>query len=193
MKKFFTLAGIGVLAFVMSSCFTLQGFSIKAGALKPGDSTTVTMTVHPALTTSSVLEKGYQFVLIGIDTPADLSAGNATWGTNGKFGGPKAMVVQSGLLAAIGTSCDGTGFTLTALSALTWKGYATQNQVNDKQLVAQKSEIEIGLKAKSGALSGDVVEVVGVTGLWQDDTGDGVTADDTFLCTGNAAGGVTIK
>jgi hypothetical protein len=34
--------------------------------------------------------------------------------------------------------------------------------------------------------------VIGVTGIWGDTTGDGVSPDDTFLCTGNGAGAVNI-
>jgi predicted small secreted protein len=189
MKKYLVTAGVGALAFLLSSCFTLQGFSIKAGALKPGRSTTIAVTVHPATSTPS---KEYQFVLIGIDTPDDLSAGNATWGTNGKFGGPKAMVVQAGLYTDLGTDCDGSALTLSGLSSYTWKGYTTQTQVRDKGLVAESAVIQIGLKAKNGATSGDPVQVIGVTGIWGDTTGDGVSPDDTFLCTGNGAGAVNI-
>ncbi len=189
MKKLMMTAGVGALAFAMSACFTLQGFSIKAGALKPGHSTKIAITVHPASTTPS---KEYQFVLIGNDTPTDLSVGNATWGTNGKFGGPKAMVAQAGLYSSIGTDCDGSALTLSALSSMTWKGFTTQNKVADKGLVAQSAVIQIGLKAKKGATSEDIVGVVGVTGIWGDTTGDGVSADDTFACTGNGSGSVTI-
>ena len=53
-------------------------------------------------------------------------------------------------------------------------------------------KISVGLNAKGGAASGDYVQVVGVTGIWQDATGDGLTGDDTFGCTGNGSGAVTI-
>jgi hypothetical protein len=193
MKKFLSIAGIGVLAFVMSSCFSLQGFLIKAAALKPGDSTKILITVHPASDTKTGFSRAYQFVLIGVDTPEDLRAGPAVWGTNGTFGGPKKMVVQASLFSAIGTDCDVTGFTMSDLSGYTWKGYATQNQVNDRQQVGKSAVIQIGLKATKGAGSGDPVTVVGVTGLWEDATGDGVSGDDTFACLGNGSGAVNIK
>ncbi len=189
MRKFLTVAGVGALAFLLSSCFTLQGFSIKVGALKPGKSTLIAVTVHPASSTPS---REYQFVLIGVDEPTDLSAGNAIWGTNGNFGGPKPMVVAPGMYASVGTDCDGGSFTLSALGSLTWKGYVTQTKVRDKGLVAQSAVIQIGLKAKKAAASHDVVEVVGVTGVWGDTTGDGVSPDDTFACTGNGSGAVNI-
>ena len=178
------------MAFTLSSCFTLQAFSIKKGALQPKDSTKLTMTVHPASTTAS---KEYQFALVGVDNPDDLVAQSATWGANGEFGGPKAMVVQAGLYTDIGTDCDSPALTLSALTSLTWKGYTTQNKVSDKGAVSKTSVIEIGLKAKKDAGSGDVVEVIAVTGVWGDATGDGVSADDAFICTGNGAGGVNIK
>ena len=99
MKRLFMAGGAVAMAFLLSSCFTLQAFSIKKGALQPKDSTKITMTVHPASTSAL---KQYQFALVGVDNPDDLAAQNATWGANGEFGGPKPMVVQAGLYAAIG-------------------------------------------------------------------------------------------
>jgi hypothetical protein len=148
------------------------------------------VTVHPASSTPS---RAYQFVLIGNDTPADLNVGSATWGTNGNFGGPKPMVVQAGLFAGIGTDCDGGSFTLSALGGLTWKGYTTQTMVRDKGLVGLSAAIQIGVKAKNAATSGDSIQVVGVTGVWVDTGGEGaITGDDTFLCTGNGSGAMNI-
>jgi hypothetical protein len=190
MKKLLIGGGAIAMAFLLSSCFVLQAFVIKKGALSPGDTTTIAMTVHPASTTAS---KEFQFALVGVDTPADLGAGKATWGTNGNFGGPTPMVVQAGLYAAIGTDCDSPGFTLSALNSMTWKGFTTQHKVGDKGMVSKTSVIGIVLNAKKAATSDDTVEVVGVTGVWGDQTGDGVTSDDTFICTGNGSGAVFIK
>lgn len=192
MRKLLVTAGIGSLAFLLSSCFVLQGFSIGKGALSPGQSTKINMTVHPWLASGNPFSRAYQFVLVGVDTPADLGVGGATWGTNHKFGGPKPMVVQANLYSTLGTACDGTGFSLSALSSNTWKGFVTQTPIKDKQLIATSVKISVGLNAKGGAASGDYVQVVGVTGIWQDATGDGLTGDDTFGCTGNGSGAVTI-
>jgi hypothetical protein len=191
MKKLLIGGGAIAMAFLLSSCFVLQAFVIKKGALQPGDTTTIAMTVHPASTTAS---KEYQFVLVGVDTPADLAVGKATWGTNGNFGGPTPMVVQAGLYTAVGTDCDtDPAFTLSALSGLTWKGFTTQNKVGDKGAVSKTSVIAIVLNAKKAATSSDTVQVVGVTGVWGDATGDGVSSDDSFICSGNGSGAVFIK
>jgi hypothetical protein len=190
MKRLLTVAGVGALALLLSSCFTLQGFSIKTGALKPGAKTKLSMTLRPTSTTPS---KTYQFVLVGINTPGDLRAGKATWGTNGTFGGPKPMVVQPNLYTSIGTDCDTTGLTLSALGGtFTWKGYTTQNRVSDKGLVKKKAVTQIVLKATSSATVTDSVQVIGATGIWTDVTSNGVSADDIFSCTGNGAGAITI-
>ena len=130
MKRLFMAGGAVAMAFLLSSCFTLQAFSIKKGALQPKDSTKIDDDRAPVRRHSAL--KQYQFALVGVDTPDDLAAQNATWGANGEFGGPKPMVVQAGLYAAIGTDCDGSALTLSALSSMTWKGYTTQNMVADK-------------------------------------------------------------
>jgi hypothetical protein len=193
MKKYLITAGVGALAFLLSSCFTLQSFLLQKGALAPGSSTVVLIGVHPYSAVDTTFRKEYQFTLIGIDTPADASAGGAKWDTKGNFNGPQAMVVQSGLLTAIGTSCDGSGFSLSGLSGLTWKGFTTQSAVSDKGLVSKTSQIQVAIKAKGGATSGDNVQVVGVTGMWDDATGNGVSGDDGFACTGNGSAELYIK
>jgi hypothetical protein len=191
MKRLLIGGGAIAMAFLLSSCFVLQAFVIKKGALKPGDTTTIAMTVHPASTSAS---REYQFALVGVDTPADLAVGKATWGTNGNFGGPTPMVTQAGLYTAIGTDCDtDPAFTLSALNTLTWKGFTTQNKVRDRGMVSKTAVIGIVLNAKKAATTGHTVNVVGVTGVWGDNTGDGVTPDDTFICTGNGSGAVFIK
>ena len=193
MKKYLITAGVGALAFLLSSCFTLQSFILQDGALAPGSSTNVLISVHPYSALDNTFRREHQFVLVGIDTPADASAGTAKWDTKGNFNGPQAMVVQSGLLTAIGTSCDAPGFSLSGLSGLTWKGFATQTNVNDKGLVSKTAQIQVGIKAKGAATSGDNVQVIGVTGMWDDSTGDGVTGDDAFACTGNGSAELYIK
>jgi hypothetical protein len=193
MRKVLTIGSIGAMALLLSSCFTLQSFILQKGALAPGSSTSVLINVHPYSAVDTTFRKEYQFVLVGVDTPADVSVGTAKWDTKGVFNGPQAMVVQSGLLATIGTSCDGSGFSLSGLSGLTWKGFTTQSAVSDKGLVSKSAQIQVGIKAKGTATADDNVQVVGVTGMWDDATGDGVTGDDTFACTGNGSAELYIK
>ena len=193
MKKYLVTAGVGAMALLLSSCFTLQSFILQKGALAPGSSTNVLINVHPYSALDNTFRREYQFALVGVDTPGDVSVGGAKWDTKANFNGPQAMVVQSGLLTAIGTSCDASGFSLSGLSGLTWKGFTTQGNVNDKGLVSKTAQIQIALKAKGAATSGDNVQVVGVTGMWDDSTGDGVSSDDTFACTGNGSAELYIK
>lgn len=189
MKKLLVTGGIVSMAFLLSSCFTLQSFVIGAAALQPGKSTLISMKVHPASTTHS---KEFQFVLVGTDSPTDLAFGKATWGANNEFGGPKAMTGVANLYAAIDQDCDGAGFSLSTISGFTWRGYMTVNKVADKGKVATSSLITVGLKAKPGASSGDLTELVGVTGVWADAGSDGPTTDDAFICTGNGSGALNI-
>ena len=181
------------LVLVLSSCFTLQKFSLLKGALAPGSSTTAEFTVRPASSQSTGFNKLYQFVLVGVDTPADVTVGKARWGVNGKFGGPQSMPVSSALSGAIGTDCDTSGFSFSGLSgSVTWKGFVTLNPIADKRAVTKTSVIDVGIKATSGATPDDTVNVVGLTGAWVDD-GDGIiNAPDSFVCTGNASTSIFI-
>ena len=176
------------LVLMLSSCFSLQSFSLLNGALAPGGLTKAQFVVRPASTVKNSFSKLYQFVLVGVDTPSDVSVGKATWGVNKKFGGPQNMPVSSVLPTSISTDCDTTGFTFSGISStLTWKGFVTLNPMPDHQAVTQKSVIQVVVKAKGTATHQDTVTVVGLTGAWLDD-GDGiVNAPDTFACTGNAS------
>jgi hypothetical protein len=193
-KKLFGLAMIP-LVLVMTSCFTLQGFSLLKGAIAPGKSTTARFTVHPHLATKNPpYSTAYQFALVGVSVgepsgdPA-LSVGKAKWGANGKFGGPQSMPVSSSLASAIDASgdCNGLGLDFSSVSSLAWKGFMTLNKIADKQKVGTSTTIDVGIKAKSAATSADAVFVLGVTGAWIDD-GDGVVnSSDEFDCIGYAS------
>jgi len=151
------------------------------------------MSVRPASTEKSGFSKLYQFVLVGVDTPADVTVGKSTWGTNGNFGGPLSMPVSNALSGSIGTDCDLNGFAYSSLTGITWKGFVTSNPVADKQDVSKKAAIEVVLKTTSGASAGDNVTVIALTGAWVDD-GDGIlNAPDSFACTGNGTTALFIK
>ena len=194
MKKLMLTAGIGAMAFLLSSCFVLQSIGLTVGAVAPGGTTKLRVTVRPFSTTKDpTYSKLYQFVVVGVDTPADVSIQSAKWGTNGKFGGPLNMPASSALVGAIGTDCDTSGFSFSGLTGITWKGFVTSNPINDRQLVGQTSVMEVGLKALSAATRKDNVSVIGFTGAWIDD-GDGLlNAPDTFVCTGNGSTFLYIK
>jgi hypothetical protein len=193
MKKLLMVGGAAAMAFLLSSCFVLQGVVLKNGALAPGKSTMLNITVRPASTEKTGFSKLYQFVLVGVDTPADATVGKATWGTNGAFGGPLNMPVSSALAGAIGTDCDNNGFAYSTLTGITWKGFVTSNPVADKQAVAKKAVVQVVVKTTPGATSGDNVSVIALTGAWVDD-GDGIlNAPDTFACTGNGTTPLFIK
>jgi hypothetical protein len=194
MKKLMLTAGVGAMAFLLSSCFVLQSIGLTVGAVSPGGSTKLVLTVRPSSATKDpTYSKMYQFVLVGVDTPADVSIQGSKWGTNGKFGGPLNMPVSSSLATSIGTDCDASGFTYSTLTGITWKGFITPNPINDRQLVGQTAVIQVGLKAKAGATHKDNVSVIGLTGAWLDD-GDGIlNSVDSFLCTGNGSTFMYIK
>jgi hypothetical protein len=186
MKRLISAAGIAGMAFLLSSCFVLQGFSVLANKIAPGGTTKAQLTLHPNTTSP---DSGYQFVVIGVDDSNELKALKATWGTNGKFGGPFAMSVSAPLPQAITDSgaffCKSNGFDYTTLTGLTLKGYITPNKVKDKGLVNTKAILQVGIKAVGDSTSGEKA-VIAITGKWQD-SGDGiVNSDDTFYCTGIA-------
>jgi len=133
---------------------------------------------------------------VSVGTPSGdpaMAVLSATWGANGKFGGPQSMPVSANLASSIGTDCDGAGFDFSGLSgSVTWKGFMTLNKIADKQRVGTAVTIEVGVKARAAAVSGDVALVVGTTGAWIDD-GDGVVNGvDEFRCFGNASTWVNI-
>ena len=187
------------LVLVLTSCFSLQKFSLLKGALAPGNTTTAEFVVRPASTEDTGLNKEYQFILVGVadgspsGNPA-LTVQKAKWGVNGKFGGPQNMPVSTALAGAIGTDCDTSGFSFSGLTgSVTWKGFVTLNPIGDKRDPSKTSVIDVGIKAISAATSHDTANVVGLTGAWVDD-GDGIiNGPDSFICTGNATTSVFIK
>ncbi len=196
MKKLSLVALAGAMALLLSSCFTLQSFTLQNGALKRGQSTKALFVVRPFSTVKAAgISVAHQFILIGVNNAADVTATNAIWNVNKnkKFAPKQSMPVSSALATAIGTDCDQNGFTYSTITGVTWKGFITLNPVNDKQLVSQTVAIQVGLKVKAGAAHHDNVSVIGLTGAWSDD-GDGiVNAPDTFLCSGNATTFLFIK
>jgi hypothetical protein len=189
------------LALLMTGCFTLQGFLILKPALAPGKGTKARFIVHPHLGQSNPpYSNAYQFVLLGV-SPGEssgtdaLTIKKATWGTNGTFGGPKSMPVSSGFAATLDAAgdCSSLGYDFSSGSGLAWKGFLTAGKVKDKQKVGTSVYIDIGLAAKSSATSGDVVEVLAVTGAWIDSNTSGtVDSADEFDCAGNTTSFINI-
>jgi hypothetical protein len=169
------------MALLLSSCFVMQGFWINANSIVAGGKATkATFQIH-ALRGSG--DTAYQFFLIGVADSNDLKAGKATWGTNHVYGGPYPLPAQADLASIIGSDCQSNGFDLAEVTGITWRGYRTPTEINDKNKVNKDVMIQVGIKAVDGATAGDE-PVIGVTGAWADD-GDGVPeASDSFICTG---------
>ena len=199
MKKLSFVAMAGAMAFLLSSCFTLQSFSLLAGALKLGQSTRAQFVVRPFSTVKTPgISTAHQFVLVGINAPhtGDLLATKATWNVkkNKAFAPIQNMPVSSALAGAIGTQCDTNGFTYSTITGVTWKGYITVNPIGDKQLVGQTSVIQVGLKVPLTATHQDNVTVIGITGAWIDSgNGGGPDSADSFLCAGNGTSFLFVK
>jgi len=177
------------LAFLLSSCFVLQGFWIKSNQISVGGKgTKAVFQLRPGDQTN---DRAYQFFLVGVDDSADLKVTKGTWGVNRKFGGPYPLTVYGDLITTIGTSCD-SEFDLSGTSGIAWKGFATPNAVNDKNKSKTDVLVEVGIKANGTATDGDH-EVIGVTGAWFDD-GDGIPegGDDTFACLGSGQVSVNV-
>ena len=180
-KALFGLLAIP-LAFLLSACFVLQGFWIKANQISVGGKgTKAVFQIRPATSTG---DRAYQFFLVGVDDDGDLKATKGTWGVNGLFGGPYPLTTNANLAATIGSDCTSNGFNLADVSGITWKGYITPTAINDKNRVKKDVITEVGVKAAAGASSGDH-EVIGVTGAWNDTNENGIPeAGDVYLCTG---------
>jgi hypothetical protein len=191
MKKLRVIGALGVAVLVLSSCFAMAGFVILDSSLAPGQATKARFSVRPYVPGAG----GYrQFFLVGNTSPSDISVGKGVWGANGNFGGPENMEALAALAAALDASGDcsagGLDFS-TVYGSFTWKGYATRDVVGGN--VNKTATVDIAFKAKAGAANEVSVNVMGITGAWDDD-GDGVpeSADDSFYCTGNATTNVWI-
>lgn len=192
MKKLLIVPVAGLMVLLLSSCFVMQGFSVSATSVVPGKGTKAQFVLHPASTSAS---KYYEFVIVGVDDGGDLAVGKATWGTNGKFGGPLAMSYRSNLddFVASDGSCSNYGFTFSSATGVTWKGFLTPNQVNDKGKVDTKVVVQVGVKASSSATSG-AEPVIGVSGSYQDLDEDGnLSAGDIYFCTGMSSVTLYVK
>ena len=190
MKKASLVLMVPALAFLLSSCMIMQGFSVQAGSLAPGSLTKAVFTLHPASTTKS---NRFQFVMIGVDHPGDIAVGKAVWGTNKKFGGPLLMFASNTLATSLGAQCQANGLNFNTVTGMTWKSFYTPHGIADKGLVEQKAVTTVLLKAKAAATSGDTVGVVGIAGVWVDDGNGTIGPEDAFLCTGISSSSIYIQ
>ncbi|GBC86624.1 hypothetical protein HRbin12_00621 [bacterium HR12] len=112
---------------------------------------------------------------MGVDDPAQLGIGRATWGSNGTFGGPVPMTLRGNLddLFANPGTCTSSGLDFADITGMTWKGFSTPTPVNDRGRVGRLAMVEVRLSAKTTASTDERSTVVGVTGSWGDD-GDGI-------------------
>jgi hypothetical protein len=171
------------LVLVLSGCFVMQGFTLKNYALSPGGKTKAVFTLRPASTSANTNK---EFVIVGVETGGPTTIGKATWGVNGTYGGPKAMVLEAGFAAAMGTQCARNGFQFADVTGVTWKAFLTPTKVNDRGTVGTKSVVEVGINVKAGASGDDTTSLIGVSGSYSDD-GDGtVDSGDSFTCAGVA-------
>lgn len=177
------------LVLLLSGClFMLQGFTVLDGHIKPGIKTKARFTLRPATDDN---ERVYQFVVVGVDDGGDLAVGKATWGTDGKFGGPTKMPVSAPLPAVMGTSgdCVVSGFNFGDVANTTWKAFMIQVRTRGK--VSQAATVDVVVKATQAAATGPW-PVIGVTGIWNDD-GDGiVNGADSFVCSGASTSSLNV-
>jgi hypothetical protein len=188
LKRLLNIGLIGVVAFLMSGClFNLTGFTILDSSLAPGRTTTARFTVQPFSTEAL---RAYQFILVGVDNPAQATTAKATWGANGNFRGPATMDPVAGFAEILDSDggCSELGMDFsTVVDQFTWRGYVTPFQVNNKGAVSKRATVDVVLKSKQGASHDTNAAVLGITGMWDDTDDDGVVEDtDTFSCNGNA-------
>jgi len=164
------------------------------GSLRPGEKTIARFTVRPA---TGEPERVYQFVVVGVPNGGNLNVGKAIWGTNGKFGGPKKMPVSPALPTAMQTAdtCGQSGFSFSEVTGTKWKAFLLR--VRTKGKVNQTARIDVTVKAPPGATGGAAYQVLGVTGVWVDQTGSGdvgeVDSGDTFICSGIGTSSIWVR
>ncbi len=191
MKKLVSVAVVAALAFVLSSCFVIQGFIVGPGAITPGSSTKAILTLRPASTSP---DSERQFVVLGVDD-SDLAMGKGTWGANGLFGGPFTMGTEPGFAAVLaGEGCSSNGLDFASITGMTWKTYLTPAKVRDKGLVDKKAVVEMLVKAKATASSDTLHVLFVVTGIYDDSNDDGIVdSADAFLCGGLSSASLYVK
>jgi len=201
-RKVGVVAGAVGLAFLLSSCWLLQSFKIGDYTLTPGQSTKVSFTLRPM--NPSLQVSGRQFVIVGrgvigtVGATSDIAVQKATWGANGKFGGPLTMAPTNGLVSTLAPGdCAQAGLDFTDIGGVEWQAFVTPTNKSDKGKVEQSSVVEVVIKAKAAEADVDQnYTIMGVAGMWQDD-GDGVpepsgSSDDFYVCWGIGSGGVHI-
>jgi hypothetical protein len=187
-KNKIALLGLAAsLAFVLTSCFVMQGFVLLASSVSPGGKTTARFHLRPA---STERDRGRVFVLVGVSTGGDVTVGKATWGTNGKFAGPLPMQASGTLAGFVENDglCSSNGIDFSNVTNIAWKGFTTPKAISDRGLVTQKAIVDVVVRAAASAGTDENYAVIGVSGAWEDD-GDGVVedADDLYVCTGGAS------
>jgi hypothetical protein len=201
-RKLWYAALAAGLALLTTGCFALQGFSLLDSSLAPGAKTKAQFALRPFDADGGAVtpNKAFQFVMVGVDT-SDLGIGGATWGTNGKFGGPAPMVASAQLPGVLttGSTCSSSalGINLSTASGVTWKGFVTATQINDKNLVDSTAITQVVLKVKPSASTATSHSVIGVTGGWKDNPSAGTVGvpdvNDSFYCTGLSADSLYVK
>jgi hypothetical protein len=196
-KKIGLGVGTAAVAFLLSSCFVLQGFVILDSSLAPGHATKVRFTLRPSNADNQigppVTGPQYEFVIVGVPDTGDLTAQKAKWGTNGKFGGPMTMAANGALIAAIGSQCGANGLNLQDMTNMTFKSYVTPTKIADGNKFSRSAVVEVGVKAQTDASPGDNWQVVGIAGEWIDDGDDVPEGSDLFGCGGMGFGVIHIQ
>lgn len=186
MRKALFMVSAASLAFLLTSCFVMQGFSLLAGAVDAGGKTKAQFVQRP-LTTAE--ERDFQFVVVGVPDDGNLTIGSATWDVKGAFSGPVPMAAVAGLPAAMATvgTCTSSGLAFESITGTTWKAFMTPTKVRTQGLVDTSTISQVVVKATAGATTGTNYNVFGVAGVWYDDGDGGVDVDDTFACSGIAS------
>src|SRR5207253_11092948 len=81
---------------LLTSCFALIGFKFQTNFVRQGHSTWGLLTVRHG-TTSSDLQKGYFFIMVGVPNNNQVVAGKTVFDVNGSFNGPTTMVRDNAL------------------------------------------------------------------------------------------------
>jgi hypothetical protein len=171
------------LTFVLSSCFSLQGFTLLTGAIDAGAKTKARFTLRPF---SEENERNYQFVIVGVPDTGGLTVGAATWDAKGAFDGPYKLAPAGSLPAVLAADggCGSNGIEFSEITDITWKAFLTPTKVRSKGMPSTSLLVEAIVRAAPSATTGTNYAVFGVTGVWDDNGNSTLETADTFACFG---------
>lgn len=175
-KRMMTIAGLLVMAMVLTGCFTIRNWKWSQYLVEPGNKVMMTAKLKPVYQTST--ETAYAVVLVGYK---DLEGGTFDkFDTDANYGGPYEGVINVALENYMLSNCSALGVTVEDFEADSWTAFRSESEMtitgNDPMLFRHKA----GPGAAEAATEGSLIMV---SGSWDDD-GDLIPEAFEVQCSG---------